>query len=75
MSLTNSRDWKPVELFEVGPRDGLQSEATILTIDQKQSLVSGLIDAGIRHIEIGSFVVMKNPNRRPYVLLRPISSK
>lgn len=45
-----------LSIFEVGPRDGLQSEAKILDVDQRVLLVSSLIDAGLQDIEIGSFV-------------------
>ncbi len=45
-----------VEIIEVGPRDGLQAEATLLSVDQKVRLINRLIQAGSRRIEIGSFV-------------------
>lgn len=45
-----------VSIFEVGPRDGLQNESTILSADKKIELVEGLVDAGIRRIELTSFV-------------------
>src|SRR5690625_2860985 len=37
-------------------RDGLQLEETILTVEQKEVLAKGLIDAHIRTIEFGFFV-------------------
>ena len=43
-------------LVEVGPRDGLQNEATSLTAEQKCTLVDHLSDAGLKVIETGSFV-------------------
>ncbi len=43
-------------------RDGLQNEATLLSIDEKLALIAGLEDAGIRRIQIGSFV---HPGRVP----------
>ncbi len=43
-------------IFEVGPRDGLQNESVILPIETKVSLIEKLADAGLRDIEIGSFV-------------------
>lgn len=43
-------------LVEVGPRDGLQNEATALTVEQKSTLVNHLSDAGLKVIETGSFV-------------------
>jgi len=51
-----------VELVEVGPRDGLQNEATLLSVTDKVELIQRLINAGSRRIEIASFV---NPVRVP----------
>ena len=45
-----------VTLYEVGPRDGLQNEAAQLTADEKVRLIEALADAGLRRIEVGSFV-------------------
>lgn len=45
-----------IKIYEVGPRDGLQNEATHLDTAQKNRLVSGLVAAGVRHIELTSFV-------------------
>lgn len=45
-----------VTLCEVGLRDGLQNEKTILSTDQKVDLLRGLIDAGFKVIEVGSFM-------------------
>jgi hydroxymethylglutaryl-CoA lyase len=45
-----------LKIYEVGPRDGLQNEATILTAGQKERLIDGLVEAGLRHIEATSFV-------------------
>lgn len=45
-----------IKIYEVGPRDGLQNEATSVNSEQKNKLVSGLIAAGLRHIELTSFV-------------------
>ncbi len=44
---------------EVGPRDGLQSQSRHLDLPQRKQLVEALADAGLRHIEIGSFVSPK----------------
>jgi hydroxymethylglutaryl-CoA lyase len=41
---------------EVGLRDGLQSIATILATDRKREWIRGAFDAGMREIEVGSFV-------------------
>ncbi|RMG45432.1 MAG: hydroxymethylglutaryl-CoA lyase [Acidobacteria bacterium] len=45
-----------VTLYEVGPRDGLQNEPTLLSPDQRAELVQRLAACGLRDIEIGSFV-------------------
>lgn len=45
-----------VEIVEMGPRDGLQNEATIIPTSQKIALVNLLSDAGFRRIEVASFV-------------------
>lgn len=45
-----------VSIYEVGPRDGLQNEATILSVERKVELIEGLVDAGIKRIEMTSFV-------------------
>src|SRR5918997_4359345 len=44
-----------VTIVEVGPRDGLQNEATILPTDAKVELITRLADAGARRIEAVSF--------------------
>ena len=45
-----------VSIFEVGPRDGLQNESTILPVERKVELIEGLVDAGIKRVELTSFV-------------------
>lgn len=45
-----------VEIVEVGPRDGLQSDSVTLPTIAKIELIKGLIDAGLRRIEVASFV-------------------
>lgn len=45
-----------VEIVEVGPRDGFQSIATLIPTATKVSLIQDLHAAGLRRIEIGSFV-------------------
>ncbi len=45
-----------VEIYEVGPRDGLQNEAQIVSTDSKIAMIERLVDAGVRRIEITSFV-------------------
>ncbi len=51
-----------VEMVEVGPRDGLQNEATIVSTADKLMLVHRALDYGIRRIEVTSFV---NPKKVP----------
>lgn len=51
-----------VTLVEVGPRDGLQNEPTILPTEAKIAFINRTLDAGIRHIEAVSFV---NPKKVP----------
>lgn len=48
-----------VEIYEVGPRDGLQNEARLIPVAQKVALVDALSDVGFRRIEVGSFVSPK----------------
>lgn len=45
-----------VSVIDVGPRDGLQSERDWVPSNDKIALVNGLIDAGICHLEVTSFV-------------------
>lgn len=45
-----------ITIVEVGPRDGLQSEPEILPTDSKVTFVEKAIDAGIRRLEVASFV-------------------
>ena len=44
---------------EVGPRDGLQSITSILPLEAKKAWVSAEAAAGVREIEVGSFVSAK----------------
>jgi len=48
-----------VEIFEVGPRDGLQNEATEIATSDKIALVDLLSGAGYKRIEVASFVSPK----------------
>jgi hydroxymethylglutaryl-CoA lyase len=45
-----------VTLIEVGPRDGFQSEAKIIPTDLKIEIISCLVNAGIKRIQVTSFV-------------------
>ena len=45
-----------IEIVEVGPRDGLQSEPDVLPTATKLELIARLVRAGVRRIEVASFV-------------------
>jgi hydroxymethylglutaryl-CoA lyase len=45
-----------VRIYEVGPRDGLQNEATSIPTASKRRYIELLLDAGLREIEATSFV-------------------
>lgn len=51
-----------IEIVDVSPRDGLQNEQTVFTTDEKLRLIDFAISAGLRRIEVTSFV---NPKRVP----------
>jgi hydroxymethylglutaryl-CoA lyase len=51
-----------VSIVEVGPRDGLQNEAVKLSTATKVELVERLVRAGVRRVEVASFV---SPTRVP----------
>jgi hydroxymethylglutaryl-CoA lyase len=48
-----------VEIIEVGPRDGLQNEKNFVPTDIKKVFISSLKDAGIKEMELTSFVSPK----------------
>jgi hydroxymethylglutaryl-CoA lyase len=48
-----------VRIYEVGPRDGLQAEATVVSTDAKLAFIGMLADAGLREIETTSLVSAK----------------
>ena len=45
-----------VRIYEVSPRDGLQNESVVVPAEDKVALVRRLVDAGVRDIEVTSFV-------------------
>ncbi len=51
-----------VKIVEVGPRDGLQNEPSVISTADKVELVERLVDAGISAVEATSFV---RPDRIP----------
>ncbi len=53
---------RTVEILEVGPRDGLQNEATVVATATKVEFIQRAVAAGIRRLEVASFV---NPKRVP----------
>lgn len=48
-----------IRIIEVGPRDGLQNEKIIFSPAKRFQLIKKLIDAGVKDLEIGSFVSPK----------------
>ncbi|WP_029086514.1 hydroxymethylglutaryl-CoA lyase [Brevundimonas aveniformis] len=51
-----------IEIVEVGPRDGLQNEKTVLSTEEKIELINRMEAAGARRLETVSFV---HPGRVP----------
>lgn len=51
-----------LSVFEVGPRDGLQNESRTVSAADRIEFVKRLVRAGIRDVEVGSFV---RPDRVP----------
>jgi hydroxymethylglutaryl-CoA lyase len=45
-----------VHILEVGPRDGLQNEAKIVRTEKKAEFIKLLVAAGLRDVEVASFV-------------------
>ena len=52
----NDSSSKPILVSEVGPRDGLQSIKRTMPTADKLRWISALHEAGLREIEVGSFV-------------------
>lgn len=59
---TYKDDTSFVRIVEVGPRDGLQNEPHCPTTNDKIVWIQQLVQAGCRHVEVGSFV---SPKRVP----------
>ena len=53
---------RPLEIVEVGPRDGLQNEPEALPIATRREFIERVVGCGIGRIEVASFV---NPKRVP----------
>ena len=47
---------RQVEIVEVGPRDGYQGIGPFIPTETKIAMIERLVAAGLRRIEIGSFV-------------------
>jgi hydroxymethylglutaryl-CoA lyase len=48
-----------IHICEVGPRDGLQNAKHLMSTEAKKVWIRALADAGLREIEVGSFVPPK----------------
>jgi len=48
-----------VQLYEVGPREGFQSEASTILTEDKIAFINALSQTGLKHIEATSFVSPK----------------
>jgi hydroxymethylglutaryl-CoA lyase len=46
-------------ICDVGPRDGLQSQPTLVSTEDKRALIRDLLGAGLRQLEVTSFVSPK----------------
>ena len=59
-----------VKICEMAPRDGLQylgkASGRIVPLEQRVALINALIEAGVRHIEVGAFV---SPTGTPQMAL------
>lgn len=53
---------RPVQVVEVGPRDGLQNEPEVISTANKVAMIARMRAAGVRRFEVASFV---NPKRVP----------
>ena len=49
-----------VNFVEVGPRDGFQSIREFIPTDLKIKIIEGIIDAGVKKIQVTSFVSPKS---------------
>ena len=48
-----------VDIYEVGPRDGFQNVKEYIPLETKLKVIDGLMDAGMKHVQITSFVSPK----------------
>ena len=56
-SVESSSDF--VQINDVSPRDGLQNQSKILSPAERVQLIEALLNAGVKNIEVGSFVSPK----------------
>ena len=47
---------REITIYEVGPRDGLQNECNVVPVEVKAEFVRRLLAAGLRTVELTSFV-------------------
>lgn len=50
---------KTITIYEIGPRDGFQSVRDYIPMQTKLSVIEKIIEAGVKHIQITSFVSPK----------------
>jgi len=50
---------KKIHIYEVGPRDGFQNLKEFLPTEEKLRIIGMIADAGVRHIQVTSFVSPK----------------
>jgi len=54
--MTGPRKPNRVEIVEVGVRDGLQNDPVLMPTDVKLEFIARLLDAGVKRLEVASFV-------------------
>jgi hydroxymethylglutaryl-CoA lyase len=55
VTMTTASSNESINIVEVSPRDGLQSESAILPVDVKLAFIKQLTQCGLRRIEVTSF--------------------
>lgn len=50
---------RSIDIIEVGPRDGFQNLCDYMPAEKKMGIIDSLIEAGVRHMQITSFVSPK----------------
>ncbi|MEG1578123.1 MAG: hypothetical protein RR336_05090 [Oscillospiraceae bacterium] len=54
---------KKTDIVEVGPRDGFQNLPEFLPTEKKLEIIADIVAAGVKHIQITSFVSPKAINK------------